>query len=358
MQRRFSPTRHLRRSDGLDLVEAGGGGHEWIVARELCAYTVVDASAVPAGKRRDFAATAVRRWSPFADPQSHVEWVGDRAMVWAWSRARVLGDAEAAPVQAQPRRLFPESLFRGMPHASGEELVAMDHGVEGRVWRGNVLAASAWWAAPPSLPEWNAFLRGAGMPIMAEVPVATATTLATAPWSARRPRDLGEMAAHYRSLLVAAAAGITVAVLAAPLVAAVALAVSIGQVEAEIADQDEGLQRILAAREQAGRDADAIRELLALRPPASQVELVAEVAALLPATGEWQLREWRMADPRTLEIVLRMPEADPAALVQAWEASPRFSAVSVDLLDAPGEIGIRAGIEPLPVAPALVGAAQ
>lgn len=355
MQRRFSPTRHLRRSDGLDLVEAGGAGHEWIVARELCAYTVVHASAVPAGKRRDFAATAVRRWSPFADPQSHVEWVGDRAMVWAWSRTRVLGDPDEAPVQAQPRRLFPESLFRGVPHAAGEELVAMDHGVEGRVWRGNVLAASAWWPAPPSLPEWNAFLRGAGMPTMADVPVATDSVLAAAPWSARRPRDLGEMAAHYRGLLVAVACGIAVAALAAPLAAAVALAVSIGQVEAEIADQDEGLQRILAAREQAGRDADAIRELLALRPPATQVGLVAEVARLLPA-GEWQLREWRMSDPRTLELVLRMPQADPAALVEAWEASPRFSAVTVDLLDAPGEIGIRAAIEPLPVVPAPGGA--
>lgn len=355
MRRRFSPTRHLRRSDGLDQLEAGGAGHEWIVARELCAYTVVDAAAVPAGKRRDFAATAVRRWSPFADPQSHVAWVGDRAMVWAWSRARVLGAADAAPVQVQPRRLYPESLFRGEPHASGEELVAMDHGVEGRAWRDNVLAASAWWPAPPTLAEWNAFLRGAGLATMADVPQPRETPLAAAPWNARRPRDFGEMATQYRGLLVAGAIGVAVALLTTSLVAALALVVSIGQVEAEIADQDEGLQRILAAREQAGRDAEAIERLLALRPPASQVELAGEVAALLPA-GDWQLLEWRMPDPRTLELDLRMPQADPAALVEAWEASPRFSGVTVDLLQAPGEIGIRADVERLPVVPQPEGA--
>lgn len=350
MKRRFSPTRHLRRSDGLDQVEAGGAGHEWIVARELCAHTVIDASAVPANRRRDFAATAVRRWSPFADPQSHLEWVGDRAMVWAWSRSRVLGDAEAAPVQAQPRRLYPETLFRGEPHASGEELVAMDQGFEGRAWRNHLLAASTWWPAVPALADWNAFLRGAGLPTMAEVPVALEAPLATSPWNARRPRDFGEMANQHRGLLVAGVAGIVVAVLTSSLVAALALAVSIGQVEDEIAAQDESLQRILAAREQAGRDADAISDLLALRPPASQVELIAEAASLLPPGGDWQLLEWRMPDPGKFELDLRMPQADPAALVEAWEAAPRFSGVTVDLLQAPGEIGIRADIDRLPVA--------
>jgi hypothetical protein len=126
--------------------------------------------------------------------------------------------------------------------------------------------------------------------------------------------------------------------------------VSIGQVEGEIADQDEGLQRILAAREQAGRDAEAIEALLALRPPASQVELIADVAPLLPPAGGWELREWRMPDPTSLELDLRMPQADQAAIVAGWEASPRFSGVTVDVLQAADEIGIRARIEPIPVA--------
>lgn len=350
MQRRFSPTLHLRRSDGLQALATGGAGHEWIVARELCAYTVVQASQVPQGRRREFVATAVRRWSPFSDPQSHVEWVGDRAMVWAWSRARVLGDADEAPVQSQPRRLWPETLFRGEPHGAGEELVAMDHGFEGRVWRDYGLASSAWWPDIPSRAEWNAFLRGAGLPTMAAVPVPREAALAPAPWSARRPRDLGEMASHYRELLVAGAVGLVVAVLTTSLVAALALLVSIGQVEDEIAAQDEGLQRILAAREQAGRDAEAIESLLALRPPASQVELTADVAPLLPPGGNWTLREWRMPSPDALELDLHMPQADPAAIVEAWEASPRFSGVTVDLLREPDEIGIRARIERIPVA--------
>lgn len=351
LQRRFSPSLFLRRADGLVQVGEGGGAHEWIVARELCAYTVLDAHAIPAGKRRGFADTAVRRWSPFQDPQSHLEWAGDHAMAWAWSKGRVLGDAGVegrAPVATQPRRLLPESLFRGEPHASGEELLAMDHGIEGRVWREHRLAASEWWPAPPGLGEWNQFLRGAGIAPMASLPVVRETDLSESPWNAHRPRDLGELARRHQGLLAAVALGLGVAVLTTSLVAALALAVSIGQVENQIAAQDEGLQQILAAREQAGRDADAIESLLSLRPRASQLALVAEAGKLLPAGGE--LLEWRMPDPGTLELDLRLPQADPPALVASWEASPRFEAVTVDMLQDADEIGIRTRV--VPVAPA------
>ena len=205
------------------------------MARELCAYTVLDAHAIPAGKRRGFADTAVRRWSPFQDPQSHLEWAGDHAMAWAWSKGRVLGDAGVegrAPVATQPRRLLPESLFRGEPHASGEELLAMDHGIEGRVWREHRLAASEWWPAPPGLGEWNQFLRGAGIAPMASLPVVRETDLSESPWNAHRPRDLGELARRHQGLLAAVALGLGVAVLTTSLVAALALAASSGRASA------------------------------------------------------------------------------------------------------------------------------
>src|SRR3546814_15662409 len=53
LRQRFSPSRYLRRSDGLRLLAAGGAGSDWVIARGRCAYTVLDGGAVPAARRRD-----------------------------------------------------------------------------------------------------------------------------------------------------------------------------------------------------------------------------------------------------------------------------------------------------------------
>lgn len=343
LRQRFSPTRHLRRNDGLETLVHGGNGHEWIVARELCAFTVLDATGIPAPKRRGYAANLVARWSPFEDSEYHVEWAGDAAMVWAWSRARVLGLPDEDADAELPRRIVPESLYRGQPLERGEQLLAMDRGFEGRAWRNRALVANEWWPAMPTLPEWNLFRRGAGLAPASAVPKVVASDLADAPWSAPRALGLAEIATRHGSTLAAAGVGLVVALLSLSLVAALALQVSLWQVEGEIAEQDEGLQRILAAREQAGRDADAIESFLAMRPPAGQVELLATVVDLLPASG-WSLLEWRMPDPGTLEIDLSMPRSDPSALVQVWESSPRFEGVTVELGRRAGEVSIKARI--------------
>jgi hypothetical protein len=341
LQRRFSPSRKLRRTDGLLAVSEGGAGSEWIVARELCAFVALDGSTVPSSKRRAFAQTAARRWSPFADPDFHVEWAGGRAMVWAWSRAGVLDTDDA--VAPAPRRLLPESLYRGAPRPHGEEAVAMDHGVEGRVWREHALVASAWWPGPPDLRTWNDFRRGAGLGTDPSVPAPVEAALAGGPWTAAPKVGLGEIASRYRTLLAAACLGIAVAVLGSMLASAVSLMVSIHLVDNEIAEQDEGVQRILLAREQAARDAAEIESLLELRPPAGQVELLAAMVGLLPPGG-WQLLEWRMPDPANLQVDLRMAQPDPSALVQSWEASEQFEGVSVELGRTPDEVSIKARV--------------
>ena len=161
--RGFSPSRWLRRAEGLQRITEGGNGQEWILARGLCAYTTLDGAAVPSRKRQNYAQMAIARWAPFPDAQSLVEWVGDRAMVWAWSKSQVLSaGVDDAPLPV-PRRIVPESLYRGGPQADGQELVAMDQGYEGRVWQQGFLAAARWWPELPGLEDWNQFRRGVGL---------------------------------------------------------------------------------------------------------------------------------------------------------------------------------------------------
>ena len=167
-----------------------------MLARGFCTYTVLDGAAVPVRKRRGFVEMAVARWSPFADVQSHVEWVGDRAMVWAWSKSQVeaVDGVESRP---SPRRARPESLFRGEPRASGEDLVTLEEGFEGRVWRDGVMTASCWWPQVPSLGEWNEFRRGAGLPPEAAAPVAVSSPLADRAWTTPKAIGVGEAFGRY-----------------------------------------------------------------------------------------------------------------------------------------------------------------
>lgn len=342
--RGFSPSRWLRRIDGLQQLAEGSNGQEWVLARGFCAYTVLDGAAVPVRKRRGFVEMAVSRWSPFADPQSHVEWAGDRAMVWVWSRARALGDDHDG---SPPRRILPESLFRGQPLADGQELVALDAGHEGRVWRDNVLVSSHWWPAVPPLQDWNEFRRGAGLQPAGTMPEPMPYPLADRAWSASRNQGVAESLGQYRQKALLVAAGVGVAALSALLVGALALQVSIWQVDRQIASQEQALGKIIDARDKALKARAAIDAQLALRPPAGQVELLALMAELVP--GQWQLQEWKMPDAENLQVTARMPNGDPRAIVAALENSKRFVEVTAEIGRQRDTVSIKAKVVRAPV---------
>jgi len=342
LSRRFSPSRYLRRSDGLHLLAAGGAGSEWVLARALCAYTVLDGAAVPAGKRRAFVAMAVRRWAPFADPQSHVQWAGDKAMVWVWSQAQVQATDDDVAAEA-PRRMLPESLLVGAPQQDGALLVALDQGCEGRVWRNHVLASSQWWPQPPELAEWNVFRRGAGLAPVAAVPAVPRFERHGEAWNALQGASLGDLWGRHQGVLTRALAALVVAALLVPAAGIVRLAVAQSAVAAEIAAQGDSLQAILSARERAERDAQSVASLLALRAPQAQIDLLLRAASLIPGNA-WTLLEWRMPNPDALEMQVRINAPDPRALVEAWEGSAMFADVTAELGRNADEVMIRARI--------------
>lgn len=340
MRRGFSPSLWLRRTDGLQPLQAGNAGHVWVLSRSFCVYSTLDGAAVPPRKRQGFVDMAIARWAPFTDPQSHVEWVGDRAMVWTWSKAQALADADGA-MAPPPRRCVPETLYRGQPHADGEELVAMAEGVEGRVWRDGALAASRTWPEPPQLEEWNEFRRGAGLPPAHDLPDTLSYPLAEQPWRSLQAGNVGEMIGQQRELFAMVAAGCVAAVLGALLVGALSLKVSIWQVNRDIAQREQAMSTILDARDKAQADAAAAQKLLALRPPGGQIELLATVSGLM--RGPWQLLQWRMPNADRLELKAKMKNADPRAIVTAWEKSGRFTEVSATG-NGPEEVLIKARI--------------
>lgn len=333
----------LRRSSDLIRLEEGRSGQDWILARQFCAFTLLDASSVPLPRRKGFATMAIQRWSPFADTRFHIDWLGARAMVWAWSSSQILdlGDNELA---TPPRRVSPESLHRGSPALDSAELVAMDEGVEGRVWRELVLVASQWWPVAPSLAEWNMLRRGAGLAADVAVPPAQLAPLAALPWTRQRVEALNDLASRYRKTLLALAAGLAVALVVMPLASSIRIGVKTVLLQRVIDTESQGLRPTLEARENAERDLAKVRELLALRPPQRQLRLLAAMASATPGAA-WKLLEWRMPDSNSLEVVLQMASPDPTGIVRGWEGTGMFSNVSVDIGRTGNEVAIKADIQ-------------
>lgn len=317
------------------------------MGRELCLFVAVDSSRVPQKERAAFVALAVRQAAPYADPAYDSNWIGDQAAVWYWSRGRVIERLGQTPPQRS--RFVAEACHIGGIAEDAAELLALSVGYEGRLWKRRRIMASRWWPQAPTASEWSAFLRGAGVPAASPAPPPVPVVVAERAWgdSARGARSaragLSDLQAHLPRIVV----GISLA-------AALLFSWQIGttaralldarQAERAARDLDDALTRILAARTSAEEARSEINALLQLRQGVPQHRLMGEVARLTSDAGA-QVTLWQQPHPERLEVTLTMASPDPEALVTAWEASPLFGDVTVELARRQGEIVVRASVE-------------
>lgn len=338
------PTRWLISRDGVTRVLARGRQEEWLVGRELCAFTSIDLSHVPLAKRKTYVRTAVRRIAPFLDCDSHAEFSGTRAMVWMWDRAALADSARASGQLAKAGRVLPESLFRGVPNAgSAVELIEVGAGCEARAWRDGALIASEWWPDAPDAREWAEFVRGAGFDML-PTPAASAAPLSETAWGGGRA-SLQDFGSRLRAPGAVVATGLVALAFAVPAGSIVRLKAQEAAIDSAMDSLDQGLQTIMLARENAERDADEVSRLLALRPPSSVTNAWAAMVNATPGVS-WQLLEWRLLDPRTVEAVLRIERPDLETLVASWEASGTFVDVTAEMGRAADEVTMRATLAP------------
>lgn len=325
------------------------------MGRELCLFALIYAGKVPLRQRAEFVALAVRRIAPFNDPDFDVLWLADHACVWYWSKARI----PHVPATARGRvRHRAEALFLGgIREGDTCELLALEtpneagqvvaHGFEARVWRGGRLVSTRWWPALPTDAEWQDYVRGSGLAPDTPRPVAAPAQLLASPLAPLRAGKsaLGpQLAGRWRVIALGLAAPLALP-LAWQTAGAARAAWERRQVEQRIDVITTRLQRIVDARAQADAASARITELLALRPPASQSRLLAEVATLTPK--EWQVQSWSLPSPDTLEVTLKGASSDPSAIVSAWEASPLLEDVSPSSSSRNDELTLQAKITPL-----------
>lgn len=319
------------------------------MGRALCLFTRIDASKAPDNQKGNLVALAVRRAAPFPDPDFSVAWGPDgHAAVWYWSRSRISEILTARQISARRIRFAAQAVHLYTGRTSGAELIQLEEGVEGRAWREGSLIASRWWQDTPSPSEWREFLRGAGSQSHdAGVPGAEPADLSTRPWGTRSRRlDTGLRLSDANDYFagIAATLGLAFALVASLQLGMIARnALDASRAENAVSELDDELARILAARDATDRNMAEIRSLLALQEAPPFLTLLAEVGRLLPGS-EWQIKHWSQPTPAQLELTLSMPETNPEHLVQRWESSPMFNAVTADIVGRSGEVVIQADV--------------
>lgn len=181
---RFPVRRFLQSTEKTQAPSTRYGSLQWVLARPLYRFHVIDLSQVPLKNRPQALQLELSQWTPFSHPAYYVGWNAAQALIWAWDAEKVGSAIAAQGLKPGKVEILPESLLQ-VPLHSGPCLARCMDGFEGQLWRSGKLQNSRWWPQTPSAQEWLMFQRDAGVPPdeqMAQTPSARGGVLADQPW--------------------------------------------------------------------------------------------------------------------------------------------------------------------------------
>jgi hypothetical protein len=125
-----------------------------LLARDLCAFSLFAAAALPRGRRRSAARLHARLASPYITGGAALVAAGNDIGIWWWDLHRV-APALTERYGATLPVLRPETLAQ--PYGEGWRIVRLATGYEAQLWRGRALIASAWRRERYDASSWRAF---------------------------------------------------------------------------------------------------------------------------------------------------------------------------------------------------------
>ena len=292
-----------------------------VVPRSVVHWFSMSGDRLPAHARPQAIRLRLLQASPFA--RTAFAWFerGDTLCAWYWDEAESdrrfehYGLGPANPV-------CPEPLLRALPD-EGVFLLACLEGYEGvRLVPGRA-PITCWWPRPPDDAEWVEFLRDAGL--SANLPRPQPTSL---PWLEKptqavhvvrtRVRD-GQIAEYvFYAMLVFCAGALALWLALWQLTLNRALA----DAQTRHAALSSQLERVLADREAAERDAAAVAELAGNEAGPEQIQLLLAVAQAGVGNGQkFTLDEWDVRNGKLRAAVrIEAGDASRVALLRALEA--------------------------------------
>jgi len=127
-----------------------------LLARELCAFSLFEAAALPRARRLQAARLHARVGSPYLVGAAALSRVGQDYGIWWWDVDRITA-AMLARFGAGRPVVRPESLAQ--PRGQGWRIVREAGGYEAQYWRDGAIAASTWRRSGYDAASWAGFAR-------------------------------------------------------------------------------------------------------------------------------------------------------------------------------------------------------
>ncbi len=334
------------------MTELSGSGSRvfWILGRRFLRHNLFEvAESLPESKRKSALSLLVRKWSPFVSTQFSAQWVGHRASVYAWDADQVNAAIRESGNDPATCTVWPETFFRPPGH-DAVRLAVMTDGLEGQVWKGELLVATRWWPAMPSPREWLMFLRSASVDlsqVAATPPAPVQNEFQPLPWTTQTSMtsfsDVWGLVQNNRAAAIAAT------VLVAPFLyygtEAAVLWVATMRAEGQIAGMSAANQSVRADRTAALGNLDVIESYLSLEKTPPQFELFSAAAKLL-SDQKVLINEW-IFDGNNLDLTIQSDHAlDAGFFIERFERDDHFSNVTGNLANQERELHLKMQVDP------------
>jgi hypothetical protein len=294
-----------------------------IIPRKYLFYQCVNFESTPRALRVSLLLQRVRQLSPFNNPASWQVSEGNTAQVWFWDAERVIRmhDEQDLPTLS----VVPEIMLYP-PLGNGLRLQPCIEGWDLQYWSSNVLRHSRWFAAKPTARDQADFVRVCGA-AEDEVWVDGSANVLAKPWNEKPFWSKENLSSE------AVAPRLVCGVLCAWLVLQIGLSIGTQIHEqilaASVASKNKQLKSLVRERDGALQQQEFNQAIVGLIGGPSQLHLLAQVRACLPAEAKYIILDWQYQHGQ-LTLVVQQDNLDTRALIQACATNAAFSEVHVE----------------------------
>lgn len=329
-KRLFLPQRYLQRRNEI-IIPPGAkkkSRRQWVLSRGLCYYHLFDLTDMPIARRESVLQLKIRQWSPFQNFASYNVWQNGLVQVWIWNKQELL--EVFAETGIKKATVVPESVLRQPSTLDEVQLLQCLDGFEGQIWKNGVLVGSHWWANMPELNDWINFQRAHSLPVTQTLFDAIDVPLLARPWGKNRKRIHRFYLFYQEPLWVMLGAAIFVALFSWQAVRVWKWQQALIPVQVQIDELRESIAPILSKRTLAIADKSQADKLLALNPFPSQLELMQQVAKLIPRQ-QVKLVQWfyQMGKLRFTLEAQKTHKLEPTFYVKTFQKQPGFKEVKI-----------------------------